>query len=301
MAAADKLYLTIDEYKELKPWWLANREKMKQELGHELWMYPFDMLSKYDYSNGFDDAKKIYDYDPSESDLDFDWWKKDDGTYSEEALTVFNLSTKDYCWLWYNCPIESVSKAAEKHLVEYWYQDIPDKLLITQLRDQIDFSEPDRVWSIIGKNTTLHFFNENEAEEVTYHEEMLVMGTTFVFKLLHDVLDNIQRDDDYHLYFTWCGIHLVYKKEGLFNAIGDEDNPVEVIIPFLRLGNLGMPKLKFSFDFADADNYGKDQIIMSMEDAAWTMDQYKEELPKRRLMLEFPGYIRDHMERLANQ
>ena len=72
MAAADKTYINKDQYILVKEWWLKTRKKQIRELGHEIYMYPFQYLEHITYENGYDNPTIHYKYDPSESSLDIE-------------------------------------------------------------------------------------------------------------------------------------------------------------------------------------------------------------------------------------
>ena len=149
MAAADKTYINKDQYILVKEWWLKTRKKQIRELGHEIYMYPFQYLEHITYENGYDNPTIHYNYDPSESSLDIENMGNDS--------PVWNTSTKVNFWIAKNCPLDFIQEQIREKLSEEFYQEIPEDLKPLSLIDKMDFSVPDQVLQIKGKDTYLFF------------------------------------------------------------------------------------------------------------------------------------------------
>jgi len=131
MAVADKTYISKEQYRLVKKWWLKTRKKQKKELGAEIYMYPFQYLTEETYDNGYDKPPVVhYKYDPSESDLDVE--------NMGDISPVWNTSTKQNFWIAKNCPFDFIQIQIREKLEEEFYQKIPDNLKPISLIEKND-------------------------------------------------------------------------------------------------------------------------------------------------------------------
>lgn len=256
MAYADKMHFTKSEYIEIKKLWLKTRKKQIRELGSEIYMYPFSSLEKHLEVDGkFHFDKYEYQYDPSESDLDIEDFPDDGETY-----TVFNVSTKVELWLLKNFKLDCIKREVGDQLGEYWYQDIPKELQFNYL-DDLDFSIPDTLLYIKDKkNVSLYFYRNLEKPKIEPLDKILIYGTTDVFDIINDAINQINSYNTlkkyYEICFTYCGLLLTCNKKGIFY------NKKGIVIPFLK-PEFKLPKFKHSYLLKDAEKYKEDEIVIS--------------------------------------
>lgn len=292
MAYADKTYINKEQYILVKKWWLKTRKKQKRELGDEIWMYPFQFLKEETYDNGYDNPPTIhYDYDPSESDLDIENMSDD--------CCVWNTSTKQNFWIAKNCPFDFIQEQIRAKLFE-GYDDslnlIPDELMPFHLIDKMKFNNADYVMSISDDNTSIYFWEEDKEDKtkLLVFTEMLVYGTTFLYKLIYDFKRVNYTNFDYKVNFMYCGLGFIYEN-GKTYYIDDNNEKLEVRIAFFDFSKLKLPKFKHSYKRKDCDKYSPNEILLSMEDNVHDMGQYKDNENKKRLLLQLPRYINDQL------
>lgn len=288
MAAADKTYINKEQYILVKEWWLKTRKKQIRELGYEIYMYPFQYLEYITYENGYNNPTIHYKYDPSESNLDVENMGDDS--------PVWNTSTKVNFWIAKNCPFDFIQEQIREKLSEEFYQEIPEDLKPLSLIDKMDFSIPDQVLQITGKDTYLYFW-EKKGNEYKSIDKMLVYGTTFLYKLIYDFQNSkyIKVTFPYKVLFTYCGLNFEYSKNKMF-YIPPKGKKVEIYIPFFNFKDLKFPKFKHSWKVKDCENISPNKVLLSMEDKVYDLEQYKSGSTNKRLLMELPRYIHEQLK-----
>lgn len=288
MAAADKTYINKDQYILVKEWWLKTRKKQIRELGNEIYMYPFQYLEHITYENGYDNPTIHYKYDPSESNLDIENMGDDS--------PVWNTSTKINFWIAKNCPLDFIQEQIREKLSEEFYQEIPEDLKPLSLIDKMDFSVPDQVLQITGKDTYLYFW-EKDGEKYKSIDKMLVYGTTFLYKLIHNFQNSTYSKVvfPYKVIFTYCGLNFEYFKSRMY-YLPEEGKKKEIHIPFFNFKDLKLPKFKHSWKVKDCENTSPGRVLLSMEDKVYDLKQYKSGSTNKRLLMELPNYIYEQLK-----
>lgn len=274
MAAADKTYINKEQYVLVKDWWLKTRDLQKEELGNEIWMYPFQSLIHETYDNGYDKPPVIhYNYDPSESILDIE----NMGDHSP----VWNTSTKQNFWIAKNCPFDFIQSQIRNKLGDSSF-----------LVEEMIFDEEDYVMQISGGGTSLYFWEELKNGNVKFVNEFILYGTTFIYKLINDFKENIFKSSPfpYKVLFVYCGLNFELNDGKIF-YISDNKQKKEVFIPFFRFESLIFPEMKYSFEKAECDKWPRNKILFSLEDSAINMDCYESTGTNKRLLSQLPDYI----------
>jgi len=280
MAYADKMCFTKEEYIEIKKLWLKTRKKQIKELGSEIYMYPFSNLEEHEVDergNILLDKYK-YKYDPSESDLDIDYFPVN----GDETFTVFNVSTKTELWLLKNFKLSSIKREVEKQLGEFWYQEIPEKLRFNFVED-LDFSLEDRIFSITKKDKVKLFFYKSSEKEgfVDVIERGIFYENTDILRVIHEAKEQLRgyKNYGYVIEFKFCGLQLVNNKGKTIYK------NKHIFIPYMNT-YWKTPKLKHSYNIKDASKYKNENIFISGDDIIADLSCWKEPNLKRILFTE---------------
>ncbi len=298
MAAADKTYINKAQYAIVKAWWLKTRKKQKRELGAEIWMYPFDSLTRETYDNGYDNPPVVhYSYDPADSDLDIENMGDDS--------PVWNTSTKQNLWIIKNCPLDFIQEQIKEKLSYEFYQKIPDELNILSLVDKMDFTKKDKILSIETissekneEDISLYFYDDE-----FYYLDFYIYGTTLIYKILNNVMNLTYSDKiyPYKIEFMYCGLIFTYIKGNIYfdyNENLDDNLNRKVHIPFFSFSKINVPNFKHMWNANKANDLNRNQIILSFDKKVYNMSCYSDSdnATNKRLLFELPEYIRTNLK-----
>jgi len=96
VAGIDKTYVPGKEYKIYREWWIANYDKMMEELGRCIWLYPFALL---ELDAEVEPTPRIL----ATNKKDLEWVEAE----GEADVAIWSTSYEADLWLIKNCPIAS--------------------------------------------------------------------------------------------------------------------------------------------------------------------------------------------------
>lgn len=108
MAGIDKTYIYWKEYPTYRQWWIDNYNKMKKELGHTIYLYPFQYFRPFD-------PKEYTPQFLKENTQDLESCKN-----IAYEFPVWNTSEKVDMWLIKNCNIQSFQKRLRSVYPRHW-------------------------------------------------------------------------------------------------------------------------------------------------------------------------------------
>lgn len=274
MASADKTYVNKEQYKLIKIWWLKTRKKQKRELGHEIYMYPFQYLDVGDDSPAFD---------PAESDLDIE-------LFGDGESTLWNTPTRANLWILKNCPFDFIQEQIKEKLTDFWYSEIPKKQQALGIIGLLDFRHKDRITYIKSKDVNIYFFKNLKDGRAEVIDKVIVYGTTNYLKVISEALTCIEKyEKKYEINFIYCGINFKLKN-GKLECL--ELKQKDIFIPYLRTSNFKLPKVKQSFSIKDSEKYSREEIILSNEKEVFGLFDFKADVTlDEALFQSVPKYI----------
>ncbi len=207
--------------------------------------------------------------------------------------TVFNVSTKIELWLLKNFNLPCIQREVYKQLGNFFYQEIPNELKFKKefIKD-LNFKYPDTLYSIIGKNIFLYFYNNIKEEEITIYNKFLFYGTTSILDVINNALQGIKnyKKCNYKVQFSFCGLDLTYNKGKILYK------GKEIFIPYM-IPEFKNINLKHSYNFKEASNYNNTQIFVSGKNYIGNIDNYQNPNLKRILSTELPDYLYKQIEK----
>ncbi len=222
---------------------------------------------------------------------------KDD--FNGRELPVWNTQSIVDIWLAKNCKLPFIQERLHEQYSENWIGWI----------DDLNFSEKGfLITAETEKSNISPFLSSKDDNSIEFYEDLLIYGTTYAHKFLHQVLEGVIRgesykikEDDLYVNFEIFGLSIQYKNKTYyigekevtylyspkpdFLFSGEKDDFYKYFIDY---------QIKHSFTKNDFNNYQAPQIIMSHEDECFNVDFYKDFDFKQmnRYFMLLPRYIK---------
>jgi hypothetical protein len=282
MSAIDKTYVKKSEYLLAREFWLSTREKQIKELGRPIYLYSF----------------VEYDVDPDKITLEHLETKKDIDFFVNDVteFPLWNTSLTEDLWLLKNCKLDFVQKRLREQHGSDWYG-------ITYV-DDIDFTEKPCFIQITKKkkgfyaDSNIYFFTNSDNLsskdfELNLIDKILVYGTTDFFKFFNYtkniILYSREKDPNLEVSFYYYGLLIDYRDDKFFI------NEKEISFKLSNFDDWEIPKIKYSFNVSDADDYNAHEIYFSAEDIVYPLTDFIDYDTKqiKRYIFHLPAYIRN--------
>ena len=278
MAGIDKTYITKEQYKIARAWWIKNYHKQKKVFGHAWWLYPF---SCYDEETITPQFLKEHTSDVNNFV---------DGNCLWNTSAIFDL------WLIQNCPLDFIQeRIKEQYGEDYWG---------FKYKDQLDFSEKPRVLSISdGEKINIYFYQDLNGEKIEKLDKIIFYGTTFMYKVIDDMCNCFSFPHNKNLIVEYMYYGLCITNRGGKNFIFEEDATETLVnIPNIYSDNVqeffNFPKITHSYKLKECQSYPTQAIYISKENEVYDISAYKgfNKKDMSRYMLDLPKYIENKIQ-----
>ena len=258
MASIDKTYVNLEQYLQVRQFWIDTREQQLKELGHLQWLYSFDQFKNVKFED-IDESFLLTNTD------DINIFKNlKDG----DDFPVWNTSSVFDLWLAKNCKLDFIQ---DRLKIQYGKNWIGHKFI-----DKVDFSLPPVIMHISHNDSNIYFFKPTKnKDEVETLDKMLVYGTTDFFKLYHNAKEQIQgyvyNLENLKILFEYYGVLIEFKNNKFYH-----DKKIIDIGYVSNFDNWKLPKIKYSFNKNDVKKYHNEEIYFSTDTDIFPLTDYIE-------------------------